>query len=341
MHRQLLRASIAHLLALALGAAALGQDRFATSVVQFNQGTGSGIFSTGNILGGPQGGGIGGGSLDVLSLGTGGDVTLGFDVTITDGPGADFTVFENGFAFSGNVFAEVAFVEVSTDGTTFARFPARYYGDPGPLSNFAGLAFAAYEGVVGGLPCVANVQSNSVSPFDPAVSGGEAFDLAELVGVAEVVSGAVDLTEIHFVRIVDTVAGTVADTAGNLIWDSGGSAGSADIDAVAVIQHQGNQSPTAPTIDLWIDDQGFCRCELSDPNGRGDIDFANTVLSVDLEVSPFWQMRDFFMLASISPTTIELVTRQPVAGGAFESVIAVSGQDFGGQRAGDQITLHP
>ncbi|MEL6428135.1 MAG: hypothetical protein AAFU73_13590 [Planctomycetota bacterium] len=337
MHRQLLRATFA----LALTGTVLAQDRFATSVVQFNQGTGSGIFSTGNILGGPRGGGFSGGSLDVLTLGTGGDVTLGFDVTITDGPGADFTVFENGFAFSTGVFAEVAFVEVSTDGTTFARFPTRYFGDPGPLPAFGTVKFAGFEGLAGGLPGIANVDNNSISPFDPVVSGGEAFDLAELENVPEVVSGAVDPAEIHFVRLVDMVAGTETDSVGNLIWDNGGPAGNADIDAVAVIQHQGNQSPTAPKIDLWIDDQGFCRCELSDPNGRGDIDFANTFLSVDLEVRPFFEMRTFFELASISPTTIELVTRQPVAGGPFESVLAVSGQDFSGQFSGDQITLHP
>lgn len=328
-------------LALALASTSIAQDRFATSVVEFNQGSGSGVFSQDNILGGPQGGGLNGGSLDVLTLGTGGDVTLGFDVTITDGPGADFTVYENGFAFSGGVFAETAFVEVSTDGTTFARFPAYYYGDPGPVPAFGALPFATFEGLTGGLPGIANVVTNTVDPFDPVVSGGEAFDLADLADVPEVVSGAVDVANIHYVRLVDMVGGTVADPNGNLIWDNGGATGNADIDGVAVIQHTGNQSPTAPTIDLWIDDQGYCRCELSDPNGRGDIDFTTVALSIDLEQRPFWQMRQIFTLDSVSPTSIQLVSHQPIAGWTFEGVVAISGKDFDGQFAGDQITLHP
>ena len=77
---------------------ASGQSRFATQVVQFNQGGGGGLFDPSLILGGPQGGGLSAGSLDVLSLGTGGDVTLAFEVTITNGPGADLIVFENAFA---------------------------------------------------------------------------------------------------------------------------------------------------------------------------------------------------------------------------------------------------
>jgi len=62
-------------------------SRFATTVTSFNQGTGGGIFTTSNALDGPQGGGLALGSLDVLSLGLGGDVTLGFDVTVRHRPG--------------------------------------------------------------------------------------------------------------------------------------------------------------------------------------------------------------------------------------------------------------
>ncbi len=56
-----------------------------------------------------------------------GSITLGFGANkIVNGPGADFAVFENGFQFpSGNsLFAELAYVEVSSDGTDFARFPS-------------------------------------------------------------------------------------------------------------------------------------------------------------------------------------------------------------------------
>jgi hypothetical protein len=57
----------------------------------------------------------------VLSLGDGGMATLTFDTIIQDQPGWDFAVFENAFSDS---FLELAFVEVSSDGINFVRFPS-------------------------------------------------------------------------------------------------------------------------------------------------------------------------------------------------------------------------
>jgi hypothetical protein len=56
---------------------------------------------------------------DVVSLGDGGNAILTFAAPIIDGPGFDFAVFENG----GSSFLELAFVEVSSDGVSFFRFP--------------------------------------------------------------------------------------------------------------------------------------------------------------------------------------------------------------------------
>ncbi len=55
----------------------------------------------------------------VVSLGEGGVITLGFDAILTDGPGYDLAVYENGFA---DDYLELAFVEVSSNGTNFIRF---------------------------------------------------------------------------------------------------------------------------------------------------------------------------------------------------------------------------
>ncbi|MEM9382003.1 MAG: hypothetical protein AAGB93_18755 [Planctomycetota bacterium] len=342
MHRPSLeRTALVLAPALALAALAPAQSRYATTVVQFNQGGGTGIFDPTNILGGPQGGGFSSGSLDVLSLGVGGDVTLGFDVTITNGPGADFTVFENGFVFGSGVFAEVALVEVSTDGVTFARFPTRYYGDPGPLPPFGTVPFATYEGLAGGLPGLANVVTNTIDPFDPVVSGGEAFDLADLADHPDVLSGAVDLGAIHFVKLVDLDAGTVNDSTGVPIWDNGGATSGCDLDAVAVIQHTGNAAPSGPTADLFLDAQGFAHCVLSDPDGVGDLDLTTLSLSLDLQVLDFSQIRRAFRLGSATATTIDLVSDQPIAGWTVENVLAVSVRDTTDQFSGDQLTLHP
>lgn len=57
----------------------------------------------------------------VVSLGDGGTAILTFEQPITNGTGADFAIFENAF---NDFFLELAFVEVSSDGINFARFPA-------------------------------------------------------------------------------------------------------------------------------------------------------------------------------------------------------------------------
>ncbi|HEY0262431.1 MAG TPA: hypothetical protein VGB95_05355, partial [Chitinophagales bacterium] len=56
-----------------------------------------------------------------ISLGDGGVATLQFANAIYNGDGFDFAVFENGFT---DTFLELAFVEVSTDGENFVRFPS-------------------------------------------------------------------------------------------------------------------------------------------------------------------------------------------------------------------------
>jgi hypothetical protein len=57
----------------------------------------------------------------VLSLGDGGYVILSFNNFIKNGEGYDFAIFENSFT---DTFLELAFVEVSSDGENFVRFPA-------------------------------------------------------------------------------------------------------------------------------------------------------------------------------------------------------------------------
>jgi hypothetical protein len=61
------------------------------------------------------------GTNGVLSLGDAGEAILTFDYPISNGQGPDFAVFENGF---NNTFLELAFVEVSSDGNHFVRFPS-------------------------------------------------------------------------------------------------------------------------------------------------------------------------------------------------------------------------
>ncbi|MCA8949943.1 MAG: hypothetical protein KDE27_10605 [Planctomycetes bacterium] len=244
------------------------QAPFATQVVGFqtNGNAGGGIFNPPNALGAPQG------ALDVHSLGIGGELTLGLQTAITDGPGADFLVGENPFRLAGAadlVFAEVMFVEVSSNGVDFARFPASYYGpatQPGP---FGAVVVGSYSGLAGQTPVL--LPSNpGADPQDVVEAGGDAFDLRDLAQHPLVLQQLVDLTNITQVRLVDVVSGQSLDHRSRPIFDPG--SGSADVDAITVVHQRGSVSQNGPSVELEIHMDGTARLRLEDPDGWSDLD---------------------------------------------------------------------
>lgn len=161
-------------------------DRFVTKVVSFTPGQCAGFGASempGIVLGPPAGAGDQKGSLDVVSLGVGGELVVSFEPNgIVDGPGADFIVFENAFFAAGNPntpSADPGEVSVSEDGVTWMTYECT----PG--------AAAPYGKCAGWHPVYA-APGNGVSPFDPRTAGGEAYDLSEL-----------GLPEARYVRIRD------------------------------------------------------------------------------------------------------------------------------------------
>ncbi len=324
----------------AAAAATATQDvnRFASRVVSLVPGPGAALPPA-NMLGGPRGGGLGSGSLHVTTLGDGGSATLGFDATIVNGPGADLIVFENAFGSAGGTFAEVLFVEVSTDGVSFARFPSSYAGPVGPLPPFGASPIGTFRGLAGSVPTLANVVTSGVDPFDPAVAGGEAFDLELLRNHPAVASGLVDLDAIRFVRLVDAVAGADVDSAGTTIWDHG-AGGGADVDAVAVIQHAHNQLPNAPVVDLWVDAGGFLNLVVHDPDGLADVPAASRRASLDL-VPMSWAAMEAALFVPVSDDgfTRHLRSPAPVDGSGTTGALGVSVRDAAGGFAADQFLL--
>ncbi len=155
---------------------------------------------------------------DVVALGRGGAISVGFDVLIADGPGADFAVFENGFA---DDFLELAFVEVSSDGATWVRFDSAAL-DPAPVDAYGTIDASRYGQLAGRY----------------RAGFGTPFDLAVLRQHDAVVRGALDLRAVRYVRVVDVVGdGSALDSWGRLIrdpWPTTGSAGF-DLDGVAVL----------------------------------------------------------------------------------------------------------
>jgi hypothetical protein len=151
---------------------------FATRVVSFEPGDGAGFGQNAMpdiVLGPPVGAGDQRGSTDTVSLGRNGRICVAFDdVTIVDGPGTDFTVFENAFYANGSstLWDELGEVSVSEDGVHYVTFPC----DPtmqGP----------PFPGCAGWNPVYS--RPGGIAPDDLTNAGGDPFDLAT-VGVQRV-----------------------------------------------------------------------------------------------------------------------------------------------------------
>lgn len=166
------------------------------------------------VLGPPRGLGQTAGSLDVVSLGNGGSIIVAFtDNRIVDGPGADFTIFENAFNAPGlGIFTEAGIVEASEDGEHFTPFPH-------------GAGGADLSGLAGRTPVYANGDTNDLDPGDPAVSGGDQFDLATI-----------GLASARFLRITDP--GATIDDVGNHFPTPGAGKSGFDLDAAIAIHSE-------------------------------------------------------------------------------------------------------
>lgn len=190
--------------------------------------------ASGDALGAPAGGS------SVVSLGDGGSITVTFANSIRNGPGADFAVFENGFAFNGGVFAELAFVEVSSDGVNFFRFPSVSLTQT--TLQVGGFPYEEFPQVLD----PTNVH-NLAGQFQALE--GTPFDLQDLVGVSQLL----DVNAVTHIRLVDAVgsinpAYAALDSLGSMIndpWTTPFASGGFDLDAVGVIHAAGAPSANA------------------------------------------------------------------------------------------------
>lgn len=156
----------------------------------------------------------------VVSLGDGGSAVLTFAHPIVNGEGYDFAVFENSFD---GLFLELAFVEVSSDGLNYFRFPASSLTD-------AFVQIGTFD----------NLDAEKINNLAGKYRAGYGtpFDLEELKD-----EPGLDVNHITHVRIVDVV-GSIDDTYatydadGNKIndpWPTPFAQSGFDLDAVGVI----------------------------------------------------------------------------------------------------------
>ncbi len=159
-----------------------------------------------------------------VSIGDGGVATFYFSRAIADISGPDFVVFENGFEWAGGYFLELAFVEVSSDGKRFVRFPSECAADSSTqIENLSYMECEWYH----------NLAGKHQAPY------GTPFDLEELKD-----SIGIDVSAITHIRLVDVV-GSIndsfarRDSKGQKIndpWPTDFESGGFDLDAIGVLQ---------------------------------------------------------------------------------------------------------
>ena len=158
--------------------------------------------------------------ISVVSLGDGGEAIVQFNGSIFDGQGPDFAIFENAF---NPTFLELAFVEVSSDGVNFYRFPAHSLTDTSTAVGSFGEVEASNVNNLAG-----KYQANYGTPFD----------LNELKGIS-----GLDIQKVTHIKIIDVVGSlqtgfATRDTAGNKINDQYPTAfpsGGFDLEAIGAI----------------------------------------------------------------------------------------------------------
>ena len=198
-----------------------------------NAGTG---WPASNVIGYPEG------TMGVTCLGDGGMATVTFRSPICNREGPDFAVFENGFENAqapGYWFLELGFVEVSSDGENFFRFPA--------YSN------TQTETQLGGMGCIDPSQIHNLASKYGAMYGTP-FDLDEVPD-----DPLLDKEHITHVRIVDVVGCidpeyATYDCQGHPVndpWPTAFASGGMDLDAVGVI-HDIEHFPTPPDEPPYI-----------------------------------------------------------------------------------------
>ncbi len=183
---------------------------------------------------------------DIVSLGDSGVATLSFRRPITNGTGPDFVIFENGFGTTAGDYLELAFVEVSSDGVHFHRFPT--YCGLGQLVQIG--PFSTTTGV----ERLNNFAGKYVTPY------GTPFDLADLEGLAQS-NVDLNLNRITHVRLVDAIGSInpvygIRAANGNLVNDPYPTAfpsGGFDLDAVGVIHEQAINSNECITYISIVD----------------------------------------------------------------------------------------
>jgi len=189
-----------------------------------------------NAVGMPQG------AMDIVSFGDGGSAIITFNKPIKNGLGADFAIFSNGFLAQtppNLFFLELAFVEVSSNGIDYIRFPAT--------------SLTQVENQVGTYgqinpEKIHNLASKYIYNY------GTPFDLEDLIDSVNI-----DIQNVTHIKLIDVIGSINSnyasyDSQGNIIndpWSTPFWTCGFDLDAVGVINNSTNFNSNSDK-DLFI-----------------------------------------------------------------------------------------
>lgn len=165
------------------------------------------------------------GANGVVSLGDGGYAIVTFANPISDGVGWDFAIFENSFS---DTYLELAYVEVSSDGITYFRFPCTSYTqDTVQVGGFGNIDATKIDNLAGKYRALY----------------GTPFDLQQLSSQVGLNTNAI--THVKIIDVVGSIQDAYAryDQYGNKIndpWNTPFASSGFDLDAVGVIHNSTN-----------------------------------------------------------------------------------------------------
>jgi hypothetical protein len=181
-------------------------------------------------------------------LGDGGQTTVSFATPISNGPGNDFAVFENAFTSGSppaDVFAELGFIAVSSDGVNFFTFPS--------------VSLTQTTTQIGGFGTTDPTDVHNLAGKD-LTGNGTGFDLSDLLPQAQANPLLLNLNDITEVRVTDVVGDinplyATHDSQGNIIndpWPTPFARSGFDLDAVGVINTPEPSLIAAPLVSLCL-----------------------------------------------------------------------------------------
>lgn len=223
-------------------------------------------------------------SMDAVSLGDGGSALVTFERPIRNGEGPDFAVFENDI---NGGFLELAFVEVSSDGVHFVRFPATSLTQTETQVGTFGLMDPTFI-------------NNLAGKFQ--IGYGTPFDLEELADSANI-----NIDSIVYVRIIDVVGNidpqyASYDAFGHIVndpWPTDFASCGFDLTGVGVIHQKpvGIETHEMPQVfaypnpcngTLYIINESSERIELYNMNGKllEVLDNGDTQVTLNMQSYP-------------------------------------------------------